>query len=76
MHLAKELEFKAVSVMACDDQIIPLQQRIENAADETEIEEVYNTERNLLYVACIRARDHLLITSVENMSGLLEDMIN
>ncbi|MCO1602410.1 hypothetical protein [Desulfosporosinus nitroreducens] len=40
LHLAKGLEFRAVSVIACDDQIIPLQQRIENAADETELEEV------------------------------------
>jgi superfamily I DNA/RNA helicase len=28
MHLAKGLEFRAVAVMACDDEIIPLQQRI------------------------------------------------
>lgn len=29
MHLAKGLEFRAVAVMACDDDIIPLQDRIE-----------------------------------------------
>ena len=29
MHLAKGLEFRAVVVMACDDEIIPLQDRIE-----------------------------------------------
>jgi hypothetical protein len=29
MHLAKGLEFRAVVVMACDDEIIPLQSRIE-----------------------------------------------
>ncbi|MGA3169669.1 MAG: UvrD-helicase domain-containing protein, partial [Chthoniobacteraceae bacterium] len=29
MHLAKGLEFRAVVVMACDDEIIPLQERIE-----------------------------------------------
>ncbi len=27
MHLAKGLEFRAVVVMACDDEIIPLQER-------------------------------------------------
>jgi superfamily I DNA/RNA helicase len=27
MHLAKGLEFRAVAVMACDDEIIPLQER-------------------------------------------------
>ncbi len=29
MHLAKELEFRAVAVMACDDEIIPSQHRID-----------------------------------------------
>ena len=29
MHLAKGLEFRGVVVMACDDEIIPLQERIE-----------------------------------------------
>ena len=29
MHLAKGLEFSAVAVMACDDHMIPLQERIE-----------------------------------------------
>jgi superfamily I DNA/RNA helicase len=54
MHLAKGLEFRAVADMACDD-LIPLQERIESVADEADLEEVYNTERQLLYVACTRA---------------------
>ena len=54
MHLAKGLEFRAVAVMACDDEIIPLQARIETVADDADLEEVYNTERHLLYVACTR----------------------
>ena len=58
MHQAKGLEFRAVVVMACDSEVIPLQSRIESTVDEAELEEVYNTERNLLYVACTRARDH------------------
>ncbi len=40
MHLAKGLEFRAVVVMACDDEIMPLQQRIETAADDSDLEEV------------------------------------
>jgi superfamily I DNA/RNA helicase len=28
MHLAKGLEFKAVAVMACDDGLLPLRQRV------------------------------------------------
>lgn len=74
MHLAKGLEFRAVVVMACDDEIIPLQQRIETAADDSDLEEVYNTERHLLYVACTRARDHLLVTSAEPGSEFLDDL--
>ena len=74
MHLAKGLEFRAVVVMACDDEVIPLQERIETVADDTDLEEVYNTERHLLYVACTRARDHLLVTSVDPASEFLDDL--
>jgi ATP-dependent exoDNAse (exonuclease V) beta subunit len=31
---------------------------------DADLEEVYSTERHLLYVACTRARDHLLVTGV------------
>jgi len=74
MHLAKGLEFRAVVVMACDDEIIPLQERIESVGDNADLQEVYDTERHLLYVACTRARDHLLVTSVEPASEFLDDM--
>ena len=74
MHLAKGLEFRAVAVMACDDEVIPLQQRIEAVGDDADLQEVYDTERHLLYVACTRARDHLLLTGVEPASEFLEDL--
>jgi mRNA-degrading endonuclease RelE of RelBE toxin-antitoxin system len=74
MHLAKGLEFRAVAVMACDDEIIPLQERIETVADDADLEEVYNTERHLLYVACTRAQDHLIVTSVDPASEFLDDL--
>ena len=74
MHLAKGLEFRAVVVMACDDEVLPLQSRIENVPDEADLEDVYNTERHLLYVACTRARDHLLVTGVEPASEFLDDL--
>lgn len=74
MHLAKGLEFRAVAVMACDDEIIPLMSRIEAVADDSDLEEVYNTERHLLYVACTRARDHLLVTSSGPASEFLDDL--
>ncbi|MBT9611897.1 MAG: ATP-dependent helicase [Burkholderiales bacterium] len=74
MHLAKGLEFRTVVVMACDDEIIPSQERIETVADDADLEEVYNTERHLLYVACTRARDHLLVTSGDTPSEFLDDL--
>lgn len=74
MHLAKGLEFRAVVVMACDDEVIPSQERIEAVADDADLEEVYNTERHLLYVACTRARDQLLVCGVGPVSEFVEDL--
>jgi len=74
MHLAKGLEFRSVAVMACDDDIVPLQARIDDIADEADLAEVYATERHLLYVAITRARDHLLITSGGPASEFLDDL--
>jgi superfamily I DNA/RNA helicase len=74
MHLAKGLEFRSVVVMACDDEIIPSQARIEQVGDDADLQEVYDTERHLLYVACTRARDHLLVTSTEPASEFLDDL--
>lgn len=59
MHLAKGLEFTAVAVMACDDEVIPSQERIETVADDADLEEVYKTE---------------LVTGVEPASEFLEDL--
>ena len=70
MHLAKGLEFRAVAVAACDDEVIPLQTRIERVGDDADLEEVYGTERHLLYVACTRARDRLLVTGVDPGLGV------
>jgi hypothetical protein len=74
MHLAKGLEFRAVAVIACDDEVLPLQERIEAVSDDADLEEVYNTERHLLYVACTRARDQLLVTGVAPASEFLTDI--
>lgn len=74
MHLAKGLEFRAVVVMACDDEIVPLQERIGLVGDDADLQEVYDTERHLLYVACTRARDHLMVTSVNPASEFLDDL--
>ena len=47
---------------------------IENVGDEADLQEAYDTERHLLYVACTRARDHLLVTSVQPASEFLDDL--
>jgi mRNA-degrading endonuclease RelE of RelBE toxin-antitoxin system len=75
MHFAKGLEFRSVVVMACDDDVIPQSDRIESVADDADLEEVYNTERHLLYVACTRARDHLLVTGVSPVSEFVDDFL-
>jgi hypothetical protein len=74
MHLAKGLEFRAVVVMACDQELLPLASRIADAADESDLDDIYETERQLLYVACTRARDRLLITGVAPGSEFLKDL--
>jgi superfamily I DNA/RNA helicase len=73
-HLAKGLEFRAVAVMACDDDVLPLQVRIEEVGDDGDLHEVYDTERQLLYVACTRARDRLFVSGVEPVSEFLGDL--
>jgi superfamily I DNA/RNA helicase len=65
MHLAKGLEFRAVVLMACDDEVIPLQERIESVGDDADLQEVYDTERHLLYVAC-RGRETICSSRVSS----------
>ncbi len=74
MSLAKGLEFRAVVVMACDEGILPLDERVADAADEAELDDVYETERRLLYVACTRAREHLVLTCTRPGSEYLADL--
>ena len=74
MHLAKGLEFKAVAVMACDDEALPLQSRVDDATDEDELREVFETERHLFYVACTRARDRLHLSGVLPVSDFIADI--
>jgi hypothetical protein len=75
MSLAKGLEFRAVVVMACDEGVLPLDERVADAADEAELDDIYETERRLLYVACTRAREHLLLTGVTPTSEYLADLV-
>lgn len=74
MHLAKGLEYRAVVVVACDESVLPLRERMEAIGDEADLEEVYVTERHLLYVACTRARDFLCVSGVSPVSEFIDDL--
>lgn len=74
MHFAKGLEFRAVAVVALNEDVIPSPERIEETSDPSDIEEIYSTERQLLYVACTRAREHLLLTASGRPSEFLSDL--
>ena len=43
--------------------------------EDSDLEEVYDTERHLLYVACTRARDRLLVTGVAPASEFVDDLL-
>lgn len=74
MHLAKGLEFRALAIMACDDEVVPSPTRLATASDAAALDEIYATERHLLYVAMTRARDALLVTGIEPISEFIEDL--
>ena len=74
MHGAKGLEFRAVSVIACDEDVLPDPVRMAAIGDLAELETAYETERHLLYVACTRARDRLLVSGIAPGSEFLDDL--
>lgn len=57
-----------------DNDVIPSPERLAEADLVAGLDEIYETERNLLYVACTRARDYLLVTSAGTPSEFLLDM--
>lgn len=63
-----------MAVMACDDEVMPLQAQIDDVGEDSDLKEVYDTERQLLYVACTRARDFLSVKGVEPASEFLDDL--
>ena len=59
----------------CDDEMLPLKERRENVGDDADLQEVHDTERHLLYVACTRARDALWVSGVESAREFLADLV-
>lgn len=74
MHQAKGSEFRAVAVMACDATVLPSEARLLQANHEAALDEVFATERHLLYVAATRAREALWISGVRPVSEFLADL--
>jgi hypothetical protein len=74
MHDVKGLEFRAVAVMACDEDILPDPARLAGIGDMAELEAATETERHLLYVACTRGRDRLMISGITPGSEFLDDL--
>jgi len=75
MHDAKGAEYRAVAVMACDEDVLPNEARLLEARDEAMIQEIMATERHLLYVAATRARERLWISGAGPVSEFLEDLV-
>jgi superfamily I DNA/RNA helicase len=71
MHRAKGLEFKLVVVMGCEKGLVPLSVAIRDHADPADRETALEQEKNLVYVACTRARERVLLTH----SGTRSDLI-
>ena len=75
MHDAKGREFRTVAVVACDAAVLPSEERLLTAVDERALEEIYATERHLLYVAATRARDFLWISGCRPLSEFVGDLV-
>ena len=68
------LEFRAVAVMALDEDVLPDAERLAQVGDFGDLEAVQDTERHLLYVASTRARDRLHLSGVAPGSEFLDDL--
>ncbi len=68
LPVAKDLEFKAVVVTACDEGVLTLDERVAAAADEAELDGIYETPRCLVRAACARAYERVMLTGVRPAS--------
>ena len=64
----------AVAVKACDDEIIPSQKRVAAVGEDADLQEVHDTERNLLYVDRTCSRSAAGPTRVDPASESLGDL--
>lgn len=71
MHRSKGLQYRAVAIIGVEVGELPLERVVDRQADEAARAAFLELERNLLYVACTRARERLLVTGVRELSGFL-----
>jgi superfamily I DNA/RNA helicase len=71
LHGAKGLEFRAVALVGCDAEQLPLPAALSVADGDDARSELMERERQLLYVGCTRAREWLLITYSGEPSAFL-----
>ena len=71
MHRSKGLQFRAVAVLGAEHDEVPIARVLDKQADEPARHAFLELERNLLYVACSRARERLLVTGVKELSSFL-----
>lgn len=71
MHRAKGLEFKTVTVVGCNSSDLPYKQVLGRLSDASDRLAFIEQERSLLYVACTRARDRLMISHAGASSEFL-----
>ena len=72
MHRAKGLEFRVVIAVGCDAGQLPLASVSRTFDDAAARSAFAERERNLLYVACTRAREQLVVSYVGTPSALLK----
>jgi superfamily I DNA/RNA helicase len=71
MHRAKGLELRAVAVIACDADLLPLKSVMDGIVDSADRASFSEQERNLLYVALTRPHEYLFVSLSGRPSNLL-----
>jgi superfamily I DNA/RNA helicase len=72
MHAAKGLEFRAVALVGCDAQHLPLHDPLARTEGNDAQLLTEEREHHLLYVGCARARECLLIIYSGKVSPYLK----
>ncbi|ASU82851.1 RNA helicase [Nocardiopsis gilva YIM 90087] len=76
LHALKGQEFRCVAVIGMSEPLLPPKAALDSAeGDPVALEQIHQQERNLLFVACTRARDALYVSYVGAPSRLLPSSV-